>query len=192
MIFSIGAAVAVKPVINSAGGGTIAKLDLSKTSSAASPTGWNKISYDGSTTVALNNPSGLSTGWAFNFNQATSGDAGSNYESGYPALGDSDFPDIVIRALWYFDVVPGNINISFSGLDPTKTYNILCAAYGQSSQDGLTITLNGVTYSSSAYNNLYKPLFSNISPNGSGVISGTISGTSYYGVLSAFIITQNP
>lgn len=168
-----------------------AQLDLSKTSSGASPAGWNRIDYDGSTTVALNTPTGTSTGWSFTFNQATSGDAGSNYEAGYPAMGDADFPDNVIRALWYFDVSPGSINISFSGLNPAKTYKVLGAAYGQGSQDGVTITLQGSTLSGSAFNNLYKPLFASLTPNGSGVISGTISRTTYYGVLSGIIITEN-
>lgn len=169
----------------------VAKLDFSKVANPASPAGWNRINYDGTLTTALLTPTGVSTGWSFVFNQAVSGDAGSNYESGFPALGDPDFPDVVVRGLWYFDIAPNNINISFTGLNPAKTYNVLFAAYGQGSQDGLTVTLGATTYTGSAFNTLYKPLFTAISPNGSGVLSGTISRTTYYGVMSALIITEN-
>lgn len=168
-----------------------AKLNF--TNPASSVATYNNVFTDASTT-ALNNTTGSSTGWSFVINNVFTGGGGFNGTGA--VVGDSDFSDAALNGVWFRPTDDsGPIIWSFIGLNPAKTYTI---KVGQTESDGFVCDM---TWSSTTVTGIdlstpfTKTTFTSISPDGSGVIAGSLTNNaSGNGNVSfnAILITENP
>lgn len=168
----------------------VAKMNFTNPTSSVAT--YNNIFTDAST-AALDSTSGVSTGWSFVINNVFTGGGGLNGTGA--VVGDSDFSDAALNGVWYRPTDDsGPIVWSFTGLNPSKTYTI---KVGQTESDGFICDM---TWSSTTVTGIdlgtpfTKTTFTSISPDGSGVIAGSLaSNISGDGSVSfnAIMITEN-
>ncbi|MCO6498356.1 MAG: T9SS type A sorting domain-containing protein [Chitinophagaceae bacterium] len=151
---------------------------------------WNNVT--GTSTTSLVDEDGMTTGinLTFNTNQwnTTSSGGGTGNQSGV-------FPDEVIRDNFYFGTagIPDQINLTFSGLEAGKQYN-LCLFSASAVNNGATVfTVGGQTKTLEVLNNTSNTaLFKSVTADGSGEIMVEMSkaaGTSI-GYLNAMYLEK--
>lgn len=126
-------------IITESGTGKVAKINLVNADTAPSGvSGWNDFIGDSVQSVALNDPSGTSTGWTIAYLGSLFNDSGDDGAAdwGSAPSGDSDFPELIAQTFYYISsTFWGNFELDITGLDITKTYSILVCSYYPSGGD---------------------------------------------------------
>lgn len=162
------------------------KVNLTESADPANgQSGWSDLLLSlAATPISIN-----TTGWSVsgtNISAAAFQNSGGSY-------GDSIFNDLIAAKFWYSG--GATIAVTVTGLNPAKTYNIVtCTADTEGPGDGLTtVTVGSASPQSTPAEpngTLYKLTFSGISPDGSGNLIISWTGTGFP-LLNGFTITEN-
>lgn len=167
-------------------------VNFTDTGNPSSVTGW--VDFNLSTATS---PFSIGNSWTITLDDVNSTIGTNFFDLGLFSYGNADFPDAVLRYIWYYNGGPSDhINIIIAGLNPAKTYEIKTAtADNEGPGDGTTIiTVQSTTLTAAGPNNSCSELtFSGISPDGSGnilvlVAPGGSGGTT---IINGIKIKQN-
>lgn len=155
------------------------KVNLTNSGNHTVLTDWNNLDM-GTTSQALNNSLGVSSGITVAVSGASPGSDGP-----FSATGNADFPTPIINMEWFIN--SGEVvTFTFSGCG-TSTYTVKTGAYDPSAGNPTSITVNGSTQSCNPDGTPAYLTFTGVIPV-SGVITVSWTGTAGNPILNGIIL----